>query len=53
MRGLVVFIALAWGLISCQPDLFLPDESLDPAATPGPKITPGRPNPTIEIPPPI
>jgi hypothetical protein len=47
-----VFVALAWGLISCQPDLLRPDRSADPAL-PEPSRAPGRPNPTIEIPPPI
>jgi len=53
MLRLVALIALIWGLISCQQDLFGSDPSADPTIPPAPTGRPVGPNPTIEIPPPI
>jgi len=58
MLRFVAIVALAWGLVSCRPDVILPDRSTDPPASPGPTAgpgptTPGRPTPTIEVPPPV
>jgi len=53
MLRFVALFAIVWGLTSCQRDLFGTDPSADPTMPPPPTSTPGGPNPTIEIPPPI
>ncbi|MGH2473651.1 MAG: hypothetical protein ACRDIL_00180 [Candidatus Limnocylindrales bacterium] len=55
MLRAMVLIGLLWGLTSCQPDLFPPGSTdpTDPTLPPRSTAAPGRPSPTIEIPPPI
>lgn len=50
MLRLIALIALVWGLISCQPPSFDSGSSAIPVI---PTRTPGVPQPTILIPPPI
>jgi hypothetical protein len=53
MTRIIMLAALLLGLLSCDGQLVLPGRSPDPTVLPPETSGPGRPSPTIEIPPPI
>jgi hypothetical protein len=53
MSRLLAVAVLVLGLLSCQPELVLPDGSPEPALPTTSPTPPTGPSPSIEIPPPI
>ena len=53
MTRILVIAALVLGLVSCQPDAVPPGASSAPTIPVQPSDEPGRPSPTLEVPPPV
>jgi hypothetical protein len=53
MARIMLVAALVFGLVSCQPELVLPGASPEVTLPPPSSAAPGRPSPSIEVPPPV
>ena len=53
MTRIIILAGLLLGLLSCDGQFVNPGGSSDPTVIPPETSSPGRPSPTIEIPPPI